>query len=113
MSWLPPCLRRSVWRTSSWPLRPDGPVWLPVAALARRRFAVYFHGYDVGAVLHKDPDAYADLFGSGAALLTNSEYLKNRLVDAGATEERVAVVRLGVHPGWPGRPAAGLRSGGS
>jgi colanic acid/amylovoran biosynthesis glycosyltransferase len=77
---------------------PTGQVWLPIAFLARRRFAVYFHGYDVGAVLHRDPDAYADLFASGAALLTNSEYLKNRLVDAGASEERVAVVRLGVHP---------------
>src|SRR6185295_16112632 len=75
---------------------------LPVASLARRRFAVYFHGYDVGAVLHEDPDTYADVFASGAALLTNSEYLKDRLVEAGATEERVAVVRLGVHPGLAG-----------
>lgn len=81
---------------------PTGQVWLPVASLARRRFAVYFHGYDVGAVLRRDPDAYADLFASGAALLTNSEYLKGRLVDAGAPEERVAVVRLGVHPGLAG-----------
>jgi colanic acid/amylovoran biosynthesis glycosyltransferase len=81
---------------------PTGRVWLPVASLARRRFAVYFHGYDVGAVLQRNPDAYADLFASGAALLTNSEYLKGRLVDAGAPEERVAVVRLGVHPGLAG-----------
>jgi colanic acid/amylovoran biosynthesis glycosyltransferase len=77
---------------------PTGRLWLPVASLARRRFAVYFHGYDVGAVLRRDPDAYADLFASGAALLTNSEYLKGRLMDAGAPEERVAVVRLGVQP---------------
>ena len=49
---------------------PTGRLWLPVAFLARRRFAVYFHGYDVGAVLHRDPDAYADLFALGAALLT-------------------------------------------
>lgn len=86
---------------------PTGQVWLPVASLTRRRFAVYFHGYDVGAVLHQEPDAYADLFASGAALITNSEYLKGRLVDAGAPEERVAVVRLGVHPGLAetsGRP---------
>jgi colanic acid/amylovoran biosynthesis glycosyltransferase len=78
---------------------PTGQAWLPVASLTRRRFAVYFHGYDVGAVLHRNPDAYADLFASGAALLTNSEYMKGRLRDAGAPEERLAVVRLGVHPG--------------
>jgi colanic acid/amylovoran biosynthesis glycosyltransferase len=89
---------------------PTGQVWLPIASVARRRFAVYFHGFDVGAVLHRDPDAYADLFASGAALLTNSEYLKGRLVDAGAPEERVAVVRLGVHPdlaGTSGRQVTG------
>lgn len=90
---------------------PTGRVWLPIASLARRRFAIYFHGYDVGAVLRRDPDAYADLFASGAALLTNSEYLKRRLVKAGAPEERVAVVRLGVHPELDGtlsrQPAPG------
>ena len=91
---------------------PTGLLWLPVASLARRRFAVYFHGYDVGAVLRRDPHAYADLFASGAALLTNSEYLKSRLMEAGAPEERVAVVRLGVHPdlaGTPGRKATAGR----
>jgi glycosyltransferase involved in cell wall biosynthesis len=81
---------------------PTGQLWLPVASLAKRRFAVYFHGYDVGAVLHHDPDAYTDLFASGAALLTNSEYLKDRLLGAGASEERLSVVRLGVHPGLAG-----------
>ncbi len=90
---------------------PTGRLWLPVASLARRRFAVYFHGYDVGAVLRRDPEAYADLFASGAALLTNSEYLKGRLVEAGAPEERVTVVRLGVNPELAGttsrRAAAG------
>ena len=89
---------------------PTGQLWLPVASLARRRFAVYFHGFDVGTVLRRDPNAYADLFASGAALLTNSEYLKGRLVEAGAPEERVAVVRLGVNPelaGTTSRPAAG------
>jgi colanic acid/amylovoran biosynthesis glycosyltransferase len=88
---------------------PMGQAWLPVASLTRRRFAVYFHGYDVGTVLQRDPDAYADLFASGAALLTNSEYMRGRLLDAGAPEERVAVVRLGVHPGLAessSRPAA-------
>lgn len=86
----------------------SGQIWLPVAAVARRRFAVYFHGYDVGAVLARSRGFYADLFASGAALLTNSEYLKRSLVDAGASEERVAMVRLGVHPGLAGtarRPA--------
>lgn len=89
-----------------------GQVWLPVAFLTRRRFAVYFHGYDVGTVLQRDPDAYADLFASGAALLTNSEYMRGRLLDAGAPEERLAVVRLGVNPGLAessSRPAARRR----
>jgi colanic acid/amylovoran biosynthesis glycosyltransferase len=90
---------------------PTGQAWLPIAALARRRFAVYFHGYDVGSVLRRDPDAYADLFASGAALLTNSEYLKRRLVEAGAPEERVAVVRLGVHPELAG--TSGQATGGA
>lgn len=88
-----------------------GQMWLPAAAVAQRRFAVYFHGYDVGAVLQQDRNAYADLFASGAALLTNSEYLKGRLVDAGALEERVAVVRLGVHPGLAGTSSRPARPG--
>ena len=93
-----------------------GQVWLPVAFLTRRRFAVYFHGYDVGTVLQRDPDAYADLFASGAALLTNSEYMRGRLLDAGAPEERLAVVRLGVNPGLAAhhpRRGSPARPGGS
>jgi colanic acid/amylovoran/stewartan biosynthesis glycosyltransferase WcaL/AmsK/CpsK len=82
---------------------PTGQLWLPVASVTRRRFAVYFHGYDVGAVLRQHPDAYTELFASGAALLTNSKYLKGRLLDAGAPEERLAVVRLGVYPDLAGK----------
>jgi len=77
---------------------PTGLQFLSVALLARRPYAVYFHGYDVGRVLAEDPQAYEMLFRSGASLLTNSDFLRDRLVAAGAAPERVRVVPLGVDP---------------
>src|SRR5262249_30660727 len=77
---------------------PTGVQFLSVAFLARRPYAVYFHGYDVGRVLREDPLAYETLFRSGASLLTNSDFLRGRLVAAGASPERVRVVPLGVDP---------------
>ncbi|HXK21838.1 MAG TPA: glycosyltransferase, partial [Myxococcota bacterium] len=77
---------------------PTGVQFLSVALLAQRPYAVYFHGYDVGRVLADDPLAYETLFRSGASLLTNSDFLRERLVGAGASPERVCVVPLGVDP---------------
>ena len=77
---------------------PTGLQFLASAFLARRPYAVYFHGYDVGRVLAEQPRAYATLFGCGASLLTNSEYQRGRLIGAGADPERVRIVPLGVDP---------------
>ena len=77
---------------------PTGVQFLSVAFLARRPYAVYFHGYDVGRVLAENSLAYETLFRSGASLLTNSDFLRDRLVAAGAPSERVRVVPLGVDP---------------
>jgi glycosyltransferase involved in cell wall biosynthesis len=77
---------------------PTGVQFLSAALLARRPYAVYFHGYDVGRVLAGDPLAYETLFRSEASLLTNSHFLRDRLVRAGASPERVRVVPLGVDP---------------
>lgn len=83
---------------------PVGALGLSTAFLARRPYAVYFHGYDVGRVLRAQPHAYESLFRSGAALLTNSEFLRGRLIDAGAPPERVAIVPLGVDPAVAAAP---------
>jgi colanic acid/amylovoran biosynthesis glycosyltransferase len=68
--------------------------WLPVAVLARRRFAAYFHGSDITRWLRRDPRMYDGLFASAAGLLTNSQFLRTRLVAAGADPLRVRVVPL-------------------
>jgi colanic acid/amylovoran biosynthesis glycosyltransferase len=75
-----------------------GAEWLPVAALARRPLAVYFHGNDASGLPRRVPGIYDALFASGAALLTNSDYLRERLIAAGAAPSRVAVVRLAAAP---------------
>ena len=77
---------------------PTGLKWLPIAALARRPYAVYFHGYDATRLVRDNPTIWDPLFRSGAALLTNSDYLKQRLHTAGAPQSRVFVVRLAPSP---------------
>lgn len=77
---------------------PVGVEWLPVAAAARRPFAVYFHGYDATSYVRDHPEAYARLFRSGALLVTNGSYLRGRLIDAGADPTHVSIVRYAVSP---------------
>ena len=72
--------------------------WLVPIVLARKPFAVYFHGYDVGRVLAERPAAYDRLFQSGAGLLTNSEFQRDRLIAAGAPSSKLVVVPLGISP---------------
>jgi glycosyltransferase involved in cell wall biosynthesis len=68
--------------------------WLPVAALAGKPMAAFFHGFDATRALREDPDRYARLFRSGIPLLVNSAYLAGRLREAGAPEDRIFVVPL-------------------
>jgi glycosyltransferase involved in cell wall biosynthesis len=77
---------------------PTGMQFLSAAVLARRPYAVYFHGYDVGRVLAEAPRAYETLFRSGASLLTNCDFQRRRIVAVGAPAERVRIVPLGVDP---------------
>jgi colanic acid/amylovoran biosynthesis glycosyltransferase len=73
----------------------EGLKWMPAAAAAGRRLAVYFHGLDATEILARTPRYYDALFASGVGLVTNSEYLKRCLVDAGADAERIAIVPYG------------------
>ncbi len=91
---------------------PAGAQWLPVVAAARRRYAVFFHGFDATRHLQERPRAYDGLIASRTAALTNSEYLKGRLVAAGFAPERVGVVRLGVSAQLDGRAARASGTGG-
>lgn len=75
-----------------------GAEWLPVAALVRRPLCVYFHGYDATQVAQEQRGIYDRLFASGARILTNSEFLRRRLVGCGAPAERLAIVRLAAAP---------------
>lgn len=75
---------------------PAGAQWLPVVAAARVPYAVFFHGYDATRLVREEPHTYDALRASRTAALTNSEYLKGRLVAAGFDPGRVGVVRLGV-----------------
>jgi colanic acid/amylovoran biosynthesis glycosyltransferase len=79
---------------------PFGLRWLPVAAAARRRFSVFFHGYDCSGYPKKWPGVYEQLFTSGAGLLTNSDHTRSRLVELGAPPDRVGVVRLAADPAF-------------
>jgi colanic acid/amylovoran biosynthesis glycosyltransferase len=75
---------------------PLGARWLPVAGIAGRRFAVWFHGYDATSEIRKRPRAYGGLIRAGAAAITNSEYLRGCLVSAGFAPERIGIVPYAV-----------------
>jgi colanic acid/amylovoran biosynthesis glycosyltransferase len=81
-----------------------GARWLPAAALARRPLAVYFHGSDATRWIQRAPRMYDALFASDATLLTNSEFLQRRLIDAGADGARVRVVPLAAHEAFSASP---------
>lgn len=91
---------------------PAGAQWLPVVAAARRPYAVFFHGFDATRHIQERPRAYDALIASRTAALTNSEYLKGRLVAAGFDPKRVGVVRLGVSDALEGRCARPAAVGG-
>lgn len=91
---------------------PAGAQWLPAVAAARRRYAVFFHGFDATRHLQERPRAYEGLIASRTAALTNSEYLKGRLVAAGFAPERVGIVRYGVSDQLAGRVARPSGTGG-
>jgi colanic acid/amylovoran biosynthesis glycosyltransferase len=78
--------------------------WLPVAVLAGRPFAAFFHGSDITQWQRRDPGLYDRLFASGTGLLTNSEFLMDRLVAAGARPDRVRVVPLAAHDAFATAP---------
>lgn len=73
-----------------------GERWLPVAAVAGRPYAVFFHGNDVTGELRLRPRRYDDLFRSGAGLIANCRFLAERLEAAGAQASRIAVIPNGV-----------------
>ena len=75
---------------------PLGARWLPVAGITSRRFAVWFHGYDATSEIRKRPSAYDGLIRSGAAAITNSEYLRGCLVSAGFAPQRIGIVPYAV-----------------
>ena len=79
---------------------PVGLRWLPVAAVARRRFSVFFHGYDCSSYPRKRPGVYQRLFASGAGILTNGEHTRSLLLELGAPPGRVGVVRLAADPAF-------------
>ncbi len=75
---------------------PVGARWLPVAAVARRPFAVWFHGHDATADVRRRPNLYAGLVRAGAAAITNSRYLSGCLVAAGFPPGRIGIVPYAV-----------------
>jgi glycosyltransferase involved in cell wall biosynthesis len=70
--------------------------WLPVAAVARRPYAVFFHGKDATKQLRRWRRRFRALFRSGAGFIANCRFIRDRLVDGGAPAERVAIVPNGV-----------------
>jgi colanic acid/amylovoran biosynthesis glycosyltransferase len=75
---------------------PLGARWLPVAAVARRPYVVWFHGHDATADVRRRPNLYAGLVRAGAAAITNSEYLRGCLVASGFPAGRIGIVPYAV-----------------
>lgn len=56
-----------------------------------------FHGYDVGVPLHENRLAeYRDLFKFGSLNLPVNDYFRRLLIEAGASDHKVSVHRMGI-----------------
>lgn len=82
-----------------------GVEWLPAAALAHVRFAVYFHGSDATRWIRRSPRMYDALFASGVGIITNCEFLRACLIQAGADPTRTRVVPLSAGEAFATAPA--------
>jgi colanic acid/amylovoran biosynthesis glycosyltransferase len=86
---------------------PDGVRIARAARVARRPLVVTFHGYDVtiaAALLGVD---YTTLFSQSAVLLAVSGFIRSKLLQAGAPEEKVKVLPIGIPVPPKVRPEGG------
>jgi glycosyltransferase involved in cell wall biosynthesis len=85
---------------------PDGARIARAARLARRPLIVTFHGYDVTM-----PDLgvdYSALFRQAARILAVSNFIRGKLLDAGAPEDKITIAPIGI----PLRPDSRRGAGG-
>ena len=84
---------------------PDGTRIARAARLARRPLVVTFHGYDATMPLTELTVNYSALFRRATRLLAVSEFIRTKLLEAGAPEERITVAPIGI-PVRPDSPRA-------
>ena len=75
---------------------PDAVRLLPAVRLARRPLVVTFHGYDVTADPSSINVTYGELFVRATWLIAVSRFIRERLVERGAPEEKVVVRPVGI-----------------
>ncbi len=82
---------------------PDATHVVRAARLARRPLLVTFHGYDATVAPAELGVDYGALFRGAARLVAVSDFIRRRLVGAGAPEGKIAVRHIGI-PVPPDRP---------
>jgi colanic acid/amylovoran biosynthesis glycosyltransferase len=75
---------------------PDGARVAPAAQRARRPLVVTFHGYDATMPAAKLGVDYRPLFRRAARLICVSEFVRSRLVRAGAPQHKTVVLPIGI-----------------
>ncbi len=83
---------------------PDGAHLARASRLARRPLVVTFHGYDATTPQASLGVDYSRLFREAARLVAVSKFIRGKLIEAGAPEDKIAVAPIGipVGPEWPG-----------
>ncbi|HWE13265.1 MAG TPA: glycosyltransferase [Solirubrobacteraceae bacterium] len=75
---------------------PDGARIARAARLARRPLLVTYHGYDATMPSSQLGIDYRPLFRAAAGLICVSEFVRGRLVAAGAPEDKTSVLPIGI-----------------
>jgi colanic acid/amylovoran biosynthesis glycosyltransferase len=85
---------------------PDGTHIARAARLARRPLIVTFHGYDVTTSQSGLGVSYSTLFERAERLLAVSEFIRVKLLQAGAPDEKITVLPIGIplSPDYPRKP---------
>jgi len=65
--------------------------------ILKKSYMTSFHGYDVSAILKRHPNLYDELFQKADVLISNSDFMKNRLIQYGCLAQKIEVVRYGIN----------------
>jgi len=75
---------------------PTGKEFLFLKEVFKIPYITKFYGYDVSSYVKNDRNAYKKLFEGGDLFLAISNYMRNRLIQLGCSQEKIIVHHMGI-----------------